>query len=100
MRKYKPIIEKTAWHSIDQVSNFISIYNYNYSQKILKNIFKSIQSLEYFPNRNPCLYFNKKYRRMLFLKKYLIIYSVDNIKNIVYIKYVFSTKQSYNKLVS
>lgn len=97
MLKYKIVLQKEAWHSINQLINFLSIYNINYSQKVLKNILKSIKSLEYFPNRNPYLIFNKKYRKMLFLKKYLIIYSVDDIQNIIYIKYVFNTKQNYNK---
>ena len=97
MLKYKLVLKKEAWHSINQLINFLSIYNIDYSQKVLKNIFKSIKSLEIFPHRNSYLIFNKKYRKMLFLKKYLIIYSVDDIQNIIYIKYVFNTKQNYNK---
>lgn len=100
MKRYKLEIEEIAWQSIKQVIKFVSIYNIYYSQKVLKNIFKSIKSLEYFQNRNPCLIFNKNYRKMLFLKKYIIIYFVDNLHNIVYIKYVFSTKQNYNKFIS
>lgn len=100
MRKYKIIIEENAWHSIDKITNFILSYNFNYSQKVLKNFLKSIQSLEYFPNRNSYLYFNKNYRKMLFLEKYIIIYSVDNIRHIVYIKYVFCTRQNYFKSIS
>ena len=100
MKKYRIKIEETAWQSINRLIDFISFYNINYSQKILKNILKSIQSLEYFPNRNQRLSFNSKYRRMFFNNHYVIIYSVNEIQRTVYIRYLFSTKQNYHQFIS
>ena len=100
MKEYKIKLDLTILDSLFKIIKFLSQFDYNLSIKFLSNFYNAVNSLKYFPNRNQSLINNKNYRRMFFYNHYVIIYSVDNIQNILYIKDVFNTKQSYSKLVS
>ena len=100
MKEYTLKLTKDLKYQLFQQWLFLSSFNLNIAKKFLLNYNLSVNSLKYFPNRNQSVFSNKKYRRMFFFNHYIIIYFVDNLHNIVYIKYVFSTKQNYDKFIS
>lgn len=99
MKEYKIKFDLSIKNNLLQIINFLSQFDYNLPIKFLSNFYIAVNSLKYFPNRNQKLEILINCRRIFFYKHYMIIYSVDNINNIVYIKYIFSTKQNYNKII-
>lgn len=75
------------------------IYKQKYSREAARKFFEdfnsSIQSLYLFPYMYPKISNNSIYRKILFNKKYLILYTIDN--NIIYIDSILNSKQNYIK---
>lgn len=65
------------------------------SQKFFEDFNSAIQSLKLFPYMYPKISTNSSYRKILFNKKYLIIYLIDN--DIIYIDSIVNCKQNYIK---
>ena len=64
------------------------------AENTLKTIINKIQSLQYLPESFSC--FNaKKNLRMLHVKKYVIIYEVDNKSHKVFILHIYHSSQNY-----
>lgn len=99
MNVYKIKLHKTFYNSLKKQLYSICEFNYNYSNKFLLNCYKIITSLKFFPNGYQRIE-NTIYRKIALNKNYVIIYLVDNTHKIVYIQYIFSTKQDYLKLIS
>lgn len=74
-----------------------SFYKRKYSKSSSKKFFEdfnsSIQSLSLFPYMYPKISANNSYRKVLFNKKYLIIYLIEN--DIIYIDSIINCKQNY-----
>lgn len=74
-----------------------SFYKSKYSKasahKFFKDFNSSIQSLLLFPYMYPKISTNNPYRKILFNKKYLIIYFIENGN--VYIDSIINCKQNY-----
>lgn len=74
-------------------------YKQKYSKEAAKKFFEDfnscIQSLYLFPYMYPKILNNSVYRKILFNKKYLILYTIDN--NIIYIDSIVNCKQNYIK---
>lgn len=88
--------------------NMEEIYNYiffklkepNIANKLYKLVIKEISSLQYSPERYSRVLYNKNRNiRKLLVKKYIIIYEVDNNTGQVFILHIFHSSQNYlNKI--
>ena len=99
MKVYKIKLHQTFYNSFKIQLYFLSKFNYSFSNKFLSNCYQAITSLKYFPNGYQQIE-NTIYRRFILNKKHVIIYLVDDIHKIVCIRYIFSTKQDYLRLIS
>ncbi len=76
-----------------------SFYKRKYSKsaykKFLEDFDSSIQSLLIFPYMYPKVSKNSSYRKILFNKKYKILYSIKN--DCIYIDSIINCKQNYIK---
>lgn len=85
--------------SRDAKANLNSLYFYkqNYSKITAKKFYNDfnsvIQFLSLFPYMYPKLSKNTIYRKAIFNRKYIILYTVDN--ETVYIDSIFNAKQNY-----
>lgn len=99
MKEYQIKVERTFYNGLATQQVFLFNINYNFIPKLLPNLYQAFNSLKYFPNGYQRIK-NTPYRRLVLNKRYIIIYFVDDIHKIVYIQYLFSTKQDYLKLIS
>lgn len=74
-------------------SFYKSKYSKASSEKFFEDFNSSIQSLSLFPYMYPKISKNNSYRKILFNKKYLIIYLIEN--NIIHIDSIVNCKQNY-----
>ncbi len=99
---YNVILTKSAHKDLDTIYSYIA---FNLDSKIAANNFlteveKSYSNLQ----SNPSLYAycndkrlaHLKYRRVV-IKKYILIFKIDEIKKIVYVLRFFHGKQNYEK---
>ena len=99
MRTYTVKLLPTFFKTWSKKVGFLQSLNYNLPSKFISRFLKSLNYLKLFPNGFQSLE-STIYRKLVINKKYVIIYFVDNTQRNVYVKYVFSTKQDYLKLIS
>ena len=94
---YKIKITELAKIEIKNISNYIFMNSFSEDKanKVYNEIYSKIYSLSIFPEIYSM--YNQDYRVMTINKKYRVFYTVDNMKKIVTIKYIFSTSQNYKE---
>ena len=88
-------ISNKAHNHMRSIAKFTSKISMNYSNKVIQNIYSTINSIKDFPYIGryvPELSY-KHYRERL-CEKYRIIYVVSEKQNTIYIRYVISSKQN------
>ncbi len=99
--RYKVIISEKAVAMLVSHVRFLANVSEEAAQNLIAEFNYAAKSLETFPDRNawlsdPSLPINK-YRKMMFDKRYLIIYQVKSDK--VYLDFVVDCRQDYNWLL-
>lgn len=89
----KILISNEARDQLYLHSFYKSKYSKLSSLKFLKDFNSSIQTLLLFPYMYPKISTKSPYRKILFNKKYLIIYFIEN--NNIYIDSIINCKQNY-----
>lgn len=99
-KQYKVIITPTAYKEIDKIYNYIinELYSENAAKKLMLKIEKIIQNLKYTPKIHAEIQkkdeLKRTYRRIS-IKNYIILYTIDEEKNVVYISHVYYNKRNY-----
>ena len=86
-------ISEKAKNDLLFYSSYKRKFSKSNSQKFLNDFNSSIELLKLFPYMYPKAYFNSNYRKILFNKKYLILYLIEN--NTIYIDSIVNCKQNY-----
>lgn len=89
----KIFISNKAREQLYLHSFYKSKYSKSSSLKFLKYFNSSIQTLLLFPYMYPKISKNSSYRKILFSKKYIIIYFIENES--IYIDSIKNCKQNY-----
>lgn len=99
-RKYKVLFSYTGWRELTKALDYIS--NDKNVQKLLNKIENKIQLLEYTPKLYPKIEKTDQLGRIfrkIVVKQYIILYTIDETENEVYISHIFYNKSDYlNKL--
>ena len=102
MMIYKIIWSPNAKEELEGIHFYIKYYlkEKNIADKIVKNILNQVLNLQYSPERYSRILYNKNRNiRRLLVKKYVIIYEVDNNTGQVFILHIFHSSQNYlNKI--
>lgn len=99
-RKYKIIFTNDAVEEMDNIFTYISekLYNPTSARKLMKEINDSIEELQYTANsykvikKHPDL--EMEYRRII-IKNYVIIYTIDEKNDRVYIMHMYYGGSNY-----
>lgn len=98
---YKVIITSTASDMLISHSRFIANVSEKAAMHFVEEFNKKTSTLEKFPERNPYiidpLIPEGKYRKLVFLKRYLLIYQIKDEN--VYVDALLDCRQNYNWLL-
>lgn len=98
---YKVIITSMASDMLVSYSRFISNASEKAAIQFVEEFNKKASTLEKFPERNPYIIDpmipEGKYRKLVFLKRYLLIYQIKD--GCVYIDALLDCRQNYNWLL-
>ncbi len=101
MKQYKVIVSQKSMDCIAGMVLYIAEENMQAARNVKNAILGAIRSLQSMPERAPFLEGEfipyNKYRKMVVLRRYLIIYQIKD--NVVYVDYVVDCKQDYEWLV-
>lgn len=99
-KKYKVIITPTAFRELDRIYTYISeeLYAKNAAKDLMGKIESEIKNL----SSNPKIYpkiekideLNRIYRRIV-VKKYIVLYTLDEENNIVFVSHIYYGKRDY-----
>ena len=100
-KQYKVIVSEKAYDTLSKIISYIALDSIEAAVKVKNEILKAMASLLYLPQRAPFLEgafipYNK-YRKLVVLRRYLIIYQCRD--EIVYVDYIVDCKQDYQWLV-
>ena len=95
-RKYEVIWLNSFKQELSHIYNYLSkdLNNHSIVKKIHKKILNSLFYLSYYPNIYQKIDHPKNVRRIT-IEKYIILYTVDDIKQKVYILHIFHGSQDY-----
>ena len=99
-KQYKVIVSEKAYDTLSKIISYIALDSIEAAVKVKNEISKTMASLSYMPQRTPFLEgafipYNK-YRKLVVLRRYLIIYQCRD--EIVYVDYIVDCKQDYQWL--
>ena len=98
---YQVIMSKRAAKQLVEQAVFVARLEEGLANKLVSEFRTAADSLEKFPYRNPILrseiFTTEKYRKMIFAKRYLLIYQIKGER--VYIEYVVDGRQDYQWLL-
>ena len=98
---YNVVISEQASEMLISHSRFLAEVSEEAARNLVDDFRTAIKSLENFPDRNAWLYDaalpNNKYRKLLFGKRYLLIYQTRNSN--VLVDYVLDCRQDYGWLL-
>lgn len=99
--RYTVIVSDKAAEMLVSHARFLANASAEAAQKLIDDFTVSAKSLETFPDRNPwitdlALPINK-YRKLVFCKRYLMIYQIKN--STVYMDYIVDCRQDYRWLL-
>ncbi len=98
--KYQVIIAPTAFKEINKIYDYIieNLYAEKAAKDLMKQVEIELQRLKYYPKVHTEIQkFNelrRRYRRIV-IKNYVILYTIDESKKIVYIAHMYYAKRNY-----
>ena len=100
-KQYKVIVSEKAYDTLSQIVSYIALDSIEAATKVKNEIISAMRSLSVLPHRAPFLEgafipYNK-YRKLVVLRRYLIIYQCRD--NVVYVDYIADCKQDYQWLI-
>jgi hypothetical protein len=99
--KYTVIISNKATKMLISHARFLTNVSEETAQRLIDDFTLSAKSLETIPNKNPWFYDSvipvNKYRKLLFYKRYLMIYQIKN--NWIFVDYIVDCRQEYRWLL-
>ena len=102
LKGYQLVISKRAASQLNEHTAFAARLEERLAQRLIQSFQEAAISLKHMPYRMPFLISDtipdKKYRKMLFEKYYLLLYKVED--DTVYIEYVLEGRQDYHWLLS
>lgn len=100
-KQYNVIISNKARDGLGKIISYIALNSVTAVGNVKAEIIKSIKSLTVFPEAYPFLEGEfipyNKYRKMIVLKRYLIIYQIQDSN--VFVDYVVDCRQDYQWLI-
>jgi hypothetical protein len=100
-RKYMVSISDKASEMLISHAQFLANVSEEAAKNLIEDFKLSAYSLERFPDRNPWLSDSampiNKYRKLLFSKRYLLIYQIK--QGMVYVDYIVDCRQDYGWLL-
>lgn len=100
-QEYEVVLSKRAAQMLTAQAAYLAQLDKQLAHRLVKDFREAADSLRHFPYRSPRLYANlipaEKYRKLIFDKRYLILYQILDRK--VYIEYVIDGKQDYEWLL-
>lgn len=100
-KKFTVVISDGAAQMLVSHSRFLAQVSEKAASNFISEFRNKVKSLEEFPERNPWLSVpglpNKKYRKMLMCKRYLMVYQIKI--STVYVDYVVDCRQDYEWLL-
>jgi hypothetical protein len=100
-KNYTVIISDKATEMLVSHTRFLANVSEEAAENFIEDFTASATSLEIIPDRNPWLSDTSipvnKYRKLLFCKRYLMIYKIKN--NTVYVEYIVDCRQDYGWLL-
>lgn len=98
---YEIIVSEKAIQGFGRIISYIAYDSLVAADKVRKEIIHGIRSLEAFPERYPFLAGEfipyNKYRKLVILKRYLVIYQIQERK--IFVDYVLDGRQDYQWLI-
>ncbi|MBS3977903.1 MAG: type II toxin-antitoxin system RelE/ParE family toxin [Syntrophomonadaceae bacterium] len=100
-RRYDIVVSDEATQMLVSHARFLAQVSESAALRLMETFYEKAKSLEVFPERNPWLKDplipTGKYRKLLFEKRYLLIYQIK--ENVVYVDAVVDTRQDYGWLL-
>lgn len=100
-KKYNVIISERTTQMLISHSRFLAQVSENAAIKLIDEFQEKVNSLETMPDRNPLLedtfISERKYRKLVMKKRYLLIYQVK--EDTVYVDYIVDCRQDYGWLL-
>ena len=99
-KKYKVIITPTAYREINRIYDYISedLYAEKAAKDLMQKIEDEVQKLKYAPEIHTKIEkfdeLKRQYRRIV-VKNYIILYTVDNEKEVVYVAHIYYGGRNY-----
>jgi hypothetical protein len=99
--KFTVTISNKATEMLISHARFLANVSEEAAQSLIDDFMASSKSLETFPNGNPWFLDSaipvNKYRKLLFCKRYLMIYQIKNDR--VFVDYIVDCRQDYRWLL-
>ncbi len=94
---YRLIFTKRFLRELEKVDNYLSknLFSKNVSNYLMNKIDDTLIQISIFPKSHELIE-NTKYRKAL-VKKYIILYIVNEKKKAVYIVHIFHSKSDYQR---
>jgi hypothetical protein len=96
-RRYMVTISEKASEMLVSHARFLANVSEDAAKELIDDFKLSAKSLEWLPDRHPWLSDSampvNKYRKLLFSKRYLLIYQIK--QDVVYIDYMVDCRQDY-----
>ncbi len=98
--KYKVIITPTAYREINRIYEYISeeLYAVGAAKDLMKEVEEEVQKLKYYPKIHIELKksdeLKRNYRKIV-IKNYIILYTIDEEENVVFIAHMYYNGRNY-----
>lgn len=100
-KQYKVIVSEKDYDTLSKIISYIALDSIEAAVKVKNEISKAMASLSYLPQRAPFLegafISYNKYRKLVVLRRYLIIYQCRD--EVVYVDCIVDCKQDYQWLI-
>lgn len=100
IKRYKVIITPSAYEEMNQIYNYIvqNLYAEKSAKELMQKIEEVIQKLKYAPKIYAKIEkldeLKRVYRRVI-VKKYVILYTIDEEDNTVFVTHIYYGKRNY-----
>ncbi|MGN1301235.1 MAG: type II toxin-antitoxin system RelE/ParE family toxin [Clostridia bacterium] len=98
--QYKVIITPTAYREINKIYDYITeeLYAKNAANDLMEKVEEEVQRLKYAPKIHTEIEkideLKRNYRRIV-IKNYIILYTIDEEKNVVFISHMYYGGRNY-----
>lgn len=101
MKQYDVIVSEKARKALGEIIAYIASDSIANAVSVKKELIKAMRSLSVLPERAPFLEGEfipyNKYRKLIILKRFMVIYQFKN--EVVYVDYVLDSRQDYQWLI-